>query len=384
VLLMAREMGPGGTERQLTELAKALDRRSFEPHVAFFREGFRSAELRDAGIACLCLGVHSFLRPRALRKAWALGKYIRWHKMHIVHTFDYPLTCFGVLVARSVGVPVVLSSQRGHRALIPRGYLQLVRITDRIVNGIVVNCEYMRRHVTNDEGISPERVYLCYNGLDVARFSPHSSTILPSEAGCGAITIGAVSLLRPEKNLGLLLRAFARLAPETPNARLILVGSGPECANLRSLARELGISDRCTFQAAEPDVSAWLRTMDIFVLPSISEALSNSLMEAMGCGCAVVASNAGGSSELITSGRTGLLFDSGDVEDLAEKLKRLVESRELRAELGGNAAQLMNSSFSIPASAQVMQDIYRSFFRSGETARESGATLMHPAGAGRN
>ena len=66
MLLMAREMGPGGTERQLAELAKALDRRSFEPHVAFFREGFRSAELRDAGIDCICLGVHSFLTPLAL------------------------------------------------------------------------------------------------------------------------------------------------------------------------------------------------------------------------------------------------------------------------------------------------------------------------------
>jgi len=381
---MAREMGPGGTERQLAELAKALDRHSFEPHVAFFREGFRSAELRDAGVACLCLGVHSFLTPRALRKAWVLRKYIRQHKIHIVHTFDYPLTCFGVPVARSVGAPVVLSSQRGHRALIPRGYLQVVRITDRIVNGIVVNCEYIRRHVTSDEGIPSEKVYLCYNGLDVSRFSPPSAAILPGQAGCGAVTIGSVSLLRPEKNLGLLLRAFARLTPETPNARLILVGSGPESVNLQSLARELGISDRCTFQAAEPDVSSWLRMMDVFVLPSISEALSNSLMEAMGCGCAVIASNAGGSSELITSGRTGLLFDSGDVEDLAVKLKRLVENRGLRAELGRNAVQLMNNRFSLPASAQVMQDIYSSFFRAGEADRESGATLAHSAGAGRN
>jgi glycosyltransferase involved in cell wall biosynthesis len=257
--------------------------------------------------------------------------------------------------------------------LIPKAYLRLVRITDRFVNGIVVNCDYMRRHVTDDEQIPPAKVYLCYNGLDVLRFSPHSFAGASGEAGGNdAITIGSVSLLRPEKNLQLLLQAFARLAPETPQARLMIVGSGPERENLQNLARELGISDRCRFHAAERHVLARLRAMDIFVLPSTSEALSNSLMEAMGCGCAVIASNAGGSPELITSGNTGLLFHSGDVEDLTRKLKRLLGSRSLRAELGGNAAQLMSKNFSASASAQVMQDIYCSFFRARAAAHAAG------------
>ena len=383
MLLMAREMGPGGTERQLTELAKALDRRSFEPHVAFFREGFRSAELRDAGVSCLCLGVYSFLRPSAFRKAWTLGNYIRRHKIHVIHTFDYPLTCFGVPVARAFGAPVVLSSQRAHRMLIPKGYLQMVRMTDRIVNGIVVNCEYMRRHVTDDERIPRKKVYVCYNGLDGSRFSPDSSRTLPGKAGDDTITIGSVSLLRPEKNLGLLLQAFARLVPEAPHVRLMLVGSGPEWEKLQSLACELGISARCRFLPAEREVATRLRAMDIFVLPSISEALSNSLMEAMGCGCAVIASNTGGNSELVTSGRTGLLFDSGDVEHLAAQLKRLVENSSLRAELGKNAARLMKNKFSLSASAQAMQNIYRSFF-TVESMRDSGTALAHAGMAGQN
>jgi glycosyltransferase involved in cell wall biosynthesis len=377
-------MGPGGTERQLTELAKALDRRSFEPHVAYFREGFRSEELREAGIACLCLGVESFLKPRAFRKAWTLGNYIRRHKIHIVHTFDYPLTCFGVPVARAFGAPIVLSSQRAHRRLIPRAYLRMVRLTDRIVNGIVVNCEYMRRHVTEDEHFPIDKVYLCYNGLDPLRFSARGDALPSGESGGETVTIGSVSVLRPEKNFRLLLQAFARLTPETPNARLILVGSGPEYGNLQSLAGELGVSDRCMFQAAQRDVSVWLRAMDIFVLPSTSEALSNSLMEAMGCGCAVIASNAGGSSELVTSGRTGLVFDSENVEDLAKALRRLVKDRSLRAKLGKNAAQSMHSKFSLAASTQAMQNIYSSFFRTDVVGRGSGAILAHVAGSGRN
>ncbi len=384
MLLLAREMGPGGTERQLTELAKALDRRSFEPHVAYFREGFRSEELREAGIACLCLGVQSFLNPQAFRKAWALGNYIRRHRIHIVHTFDYPLTCFGVPVARAFGAPIVLSSQRAHRMLIPRAYLRMVRLTDRIVNGIVVNCEYMRRHVTDDEHFPSDKVHLCYNGLNISCFSAHGAVFPPRKGGGDTVTVGSVSVLRPEKNLRLLLHAFARLTPETPNARLILVGSGPERGNLQSLARELGISDRCMFQSAQRDVSVWLRAMDIFVLPSISEALSNSLMEAMGCGCAVIASNAGGNSELVTSGRTGLLFDSENVEDLAKELKRLVEDRNLRARLGKNAAQSMHRGFSLAASTQAMQNIYSSFFRANDIGLGSGAILARAAGSGRN
>ena len=112
---MAREMGPGGTERQLVELAKTLNRDRFEPHVAYFLEGIRSAELQAAGVRCNRIPVRSFMRPHVLPAALKFSSYLRRHKIQIAHAYDFPLIAFGVPVARAAGVPVVLSSQRGSR-----------------------------------------------------------------------------------------------------------------------------------------------------------------------------------------------------------------------------------------------------------------------------
>ena len=167
VLLMVRSLGLGGSERQMAELAQALDKSEFEAHVGcFLEDGFRAQELRQAGIPILTLPVRSFKSFNALGGAWRMGQYIRRHRIQLVHTFDLPLTCFGVPVARAFGVPVVLSSQRANRNLQPR-YRQLMRFTDRLAHGIVVNCEAMRVHMTEDEGAPSERVHVCLNWIDI-------------------------------------------------------------------------------------------------------------------------------------------------------------------------------------------------------------------------
>src|SRR5262249_38415108 len=109
---------------------------------------------------------------------------------------------------------------------------------------------------------------------------------------------------------------------------------------------------------ATEQVAAWLHAIDLFVLPSRSEALSNSLMEAMACGCCAVASNVGGNSELIREGETGLLFKAGDATDLAAVLERASANSELRRRLGTSGMRWIREKFSIHASAQRMGEIY--------------------------
>ena len=96
VMLMARELGPGGSERQLTEVARHLDRSRFSPHVCCFHGGLRTAELREAGVPILKLPVHKFLSLKTLKWANVLGRYLAEHKIEIAHAFDYPLICFGL------------------------------------------------------------------------------------------------------------------------------------------------------------------------------------------------------------------------------------------------------------------------------------------------
>jgi L-malate glycosyltransferase len=355
VMLMVRELGPGGTERQINEMAKALDRSRFEAHVGCFHEGIRAQELRDAGVAVVRFPVRSFLSPSAFGGAWEMGRYLRRHRIRIVHTFDYPLNCFGVPVAKLFRTPVILSSQRADRALNPPRYNRLLRMTDHMVDGIVVNCEAVRRHLMNDEGVPAGLIHLCYNGIDTQVFRETSRPV------SDALTIGVVSVLRPEKGLDTLVQAFARVRPMHPGLRLAIVGSGPELPALASLAEQLGIAGRISFEPSITDVAGRLLSIDIFVLPSLSEALSNSLMEAMACGCAVVASDVGGNPELVTDGETGLLFERANIDDLAGKLRVLIEQVGLRDRLGEAASRRMREEFSMAASARRMAAIYEGF-----------------------
>ncbi len=359
-MLMARELGPGGTERQLTEIARALDRSMFDVHVACFHEGIRSDELRRAGIRIVRFPVTSFMKPNALIGAWQLGSYLRKHRIQIVHTFDYPLNCFGVPVARAFQTPIVLSSQRAHRDLTPGFYRKILRFTDKLVNGIVVNSKAVRRDLIDNERLPASLLHLCYNGIDLSRFHPEARRRVPALADSSLI-VGALCVLRPEKGLPSLLKAFAQSTALDKTARLLIVGSGPELASLNSLADQLGIRNQCIFQPAVSDVASWLESIDIFVLPSLSEALSNSLMEAMASGCACIASETGGNPELIRHGDTGLLFRPGDADDLAEKLNSVAASAQLRTELALASTGLIHEQFSLSASAARMTDIYRSF-----------------------
>jgi len=358
VLLMARELDLGGSERQMTEVAKALDRSRFEPHVGCFRPGgLRGKELQAAGVPIAHFPVYSFVSPRAVFGAWQLARYIRRHKIRLVLTYDFPLTVFAVPVAHFFTSAVVMSSARCHRDLIPFNYLRLIRKTDRLVDAIVVNCEFLRRHLEKDENVPASRIQLCYNGIDLEQFRAGSSprpTRLPSDA----FVIGVVCALRPEKSLSTLLKAFAEIRNLRPGTKLAIVGSGPMLDQLQSEARALGIWNDCVFEPSTSQVADWLRAIDIFVLPSLSEAFSNSLMEAMACGCCAVASNVGGNPELVRHQETGLLFEAGDAAGLASALRALIDDQSLRQRLRTAGERMLHDRFSIRASAQRMGEIF--------------------------
>lgn len=358
VLLMVRELGLGGSERQTVEIARALDRSEFSPHVACLHsEGLRRRDLEDAGVPILALPVRSLAGLSALSGARLLRRYIREHSIQLVHTFDTPSNLFGVPAARLARTPVVLSSQRAYRELTPPFGRRLLRITDRLADGVVVNCQALVRHMVRDEGVEISRVLLCLNGIDTGIFQPGPAVPRSTVLKDAELVVGIVCGLRAEKGLDLLLHAFARIA--VPGRKLVIVGSGPLRSEIEALSSRLSLQPYCDFEPATNAVTDWLRAIDVFVLPSRSEALSNSLMEAMACGCAVIASDTGGNPELVGHDSTGLLFPSGDIEALASALARLADSPSLRASLGARAASFIRERFTLAQAAQRMAAIYR-------------------------
>jgi glycosyltransferase involved in cell wall biosynthesis len=367
ILLMSNWLGQGGSERQTALTALHLDRARFEPHIACCEGGFWEERLRDAGIPIFFIGPRS-LGLSAVREGRRLRAYIREHGIRIVQAFDFAMNFLGVPVARSVPGVTTISSLRCHIDLIPARYRWLNHLAWTISSGVVVNSEALRRELSDAYSVPSRKVFTCYNGLDTAVFHPRPRMSLPGLEGA-ALVIGTVCVLRPEKHLPLLLEAFAVAFRRNPGICLLITGSGPEEASLRGLAQTLDIGEKCVFIPSTPDVAGIFPAIDVFVLPSLSEGFPNALMEAMACGCCVLASDVGGNPELVQNGVTGLLFPSRDRDALVEGLLKVIDDAALRQRLGSAAAETVSREFSLEHGATRMQEIYETILSGGSADR---------------
>ena len=360
VLLMIHTLGIGGSERQTSMLARALDPAKFHVIVgAFHTTGLRRAELTAAGIEVVEFPLRSFFSPALWARRAEFRRFLRQRQVAIVHPFDYPTVLFCALGAPGAGVRFI-SSQRGQRLLTPTPYRQIIRAMDRLAKTLVVNSDYIRQEMITAEGWKPEQIRLVHNAIDLEAFAPPAggSRLRPAPLEQAGIVVGCVAALRPEKDLQTLVAAIGRLAPRFPGLRLLVVGSGSVLPALQSQAAQLGISEACCFIPQTPNVLPWLQSMDIFVLPSISEALSNSLMEAMATGAAAIASHVGGNVELIEHNRTGLLFQARQVEELATALETLITRPDYRLELARAGRQFIEDNFSARAAGATLGAVY--------------------------
>lgn len=347
VLITVRELDQGGIERDVAKIATHLDRERFDPYVmTFWAQGFRYDELLAAGVPVIEIPVRSLTSLETLRLAARFRRYIRQHGFHVVHSYDASYV-FACTVARLSGVPVTIGSQLSYLDTVDERTQMWLRLGSRVPHAMLVNCEAMRCYLIHDWHMREERVEMIYNGVDTTQFYP------PESRSAKMSTIGIVCALRVEKNLPLLQQAFAKVHASHPAVKLVIVGSGMELNSLQVNAARLGITDAVDFIPATKDVPDWLRKIDIFVLPSYSEAFSNSLLEAMACGCAVVGSRVGGTPELIGSNEErGLLFPSGDADALANQLERLITDNPLRRNLGAKAAKFAKENLSIEIAAE--------------------------------
>lgn len=360
---------PGGLENGVVNVVNGLRPEVFRSSVCCLqRSGEFAARLRP-DIPLSVMGLRPGNDPvMPLR----LARLLRSARVDIVHTRNAEPFFYGFLAARIARVPVVVHSEHGRTFPEQRLRAMLQRLFLRGVDGAFAVSEQLRADLVRELGIDGSRMEVLYNGVDTSSFRPLE--VRAAEAGAAdPLRIGSVGRLVAVKNYGLLLNAFARL-PQ-PACRLVLIGEGPERAALERLAGELGIRDRVDFAGHRDDVPQLLRTLDVFVLPSLSEGMSNTLLEAMATGIPAVASDVGGNREIIESERSGLLFRSQDVDGAAAQLLRLLGSLELRRALGSAGAARVRGTFSIEAMLSRYEELYRRLWRQkrGEPLREAAA-----------
>jgi sugar transferase (PEP-CTERM/EpsH1 system associated) len=268
-----------------------------------------------------------------------------------------------------VGVPGRVHGEHGRDVHDLEGrnwkYNLLRRAARWVIHQYIAVSQDLAGWLTRQVGVSPQRLNQIYNGVDGQRFHPRQggrpdlgNTDFFGQAAC---VIGSVGRLVAVKDYPTLLRAFARLRSlhaQPDGLRLIVVGDGPEREALLQLARELGIERQFWLPGDRQDIADWLRAFDLFVLPSIGEGISNTILEAMASGLPVVASRVGGNPELVREGENGQLFPVGDADALANALQTYSQDDGLRVQAGIRARQRVESDFVIDRMAASYAEVY--------------------------
>lgn len=261
-----------------------------------------------------------------------------------------------IVPARLAGVPHVVHSEHGwdigdldgsnrKSALLRRAHVPFV-------SRYVAVSKHLGEYLANRVRVPRSRLSRVCNGVDTERFRPGASAAdcLPAGfAGDGKLVIGTVGRAQAVKDQATLIKAFAKLLRRSDAARLrlVIVGDGPMLEDLRRLVLELGVAENCWLPGSSDRIPELLRAMHVFVLPSLAEGISNTVLEAMASGLPVIGSDVGGTPELIETGRQGFLFPAGDADVLAELLARYEASDALRREHGDAARDRAVAEFSL-------------------------------------
>jgi glycosyltransferase involved in cell wall biosynthesis len=351
---MTNTLETGGTERQFVTMANALDREKFTVNLGCLkRKGPFLSEV--TGLEEFSPG-GSLFGLQSWRARLALSRFLRQKHISVAHSFDFYSNLMLIPAARLARVPVVVGSHRQLGDLMTRNQFRAQNAMFRLCDRIVCNSRSAADRL-RDVGIAERKLTVIPNGLPDELFAG----VAPDPAlDPQVVRIGMISRMNdPVKRHDLFLRAAKRLARRFPQVRFILVGDGPLRAGLEAQADRLGLRDRIEFLGDRRDVPAVLATLDISVLPSASESLSNVILESMAAGVAVVAAKVGGNPELVQDGTTGFLFPSGDEEQLSRAMETLVTQPALRKQFGICARKKAQAEYAIPKIRDRYQELYR-------------------------
>ena len=358
-----------GAQVHLGHLAARLDRERFTPRVLCLLEGGPVADtLRESGVPVEVLGLGALYGPRGLAGLPSLARRLRAGAVDVLHTYLVSANVYGTLAGRWGGVGAVITTRRD-TGFSRNWRLRLIEewVVNRRVDRVVAVGPTVADAARAERGLDPARVVTIENGVDAAALNPEHQDREGArrEWGLGPAdtAVGVLAHLVPVKGHADFLEAAARIAPRAPRARFFLIGDGAIRAALEAQAAILGIADRVVFAGARRDVARLLAMLDIVVVPSHTEGLSNALLEAMAMARPVVATAVGGNVDVIHDGQDGRLVPPRSPESLAAVLLDLIADRPSAEALGRAARRLMTEHFGLERMVARYEDLYASLVR---------------------
>ena len=303
------------------------------------------------------------------RMHWRVWRLLRRLQPCLVHSRNLAaLEC--QITAALAGVPARVHSEHGRdmgdldgRNRVDVGIRRAMR---PLIHRTIALSRDLEHYLRTAVRVDPARVHQIYNGVDTNRFRPAAQRATlphPMFARTDVIVIGTVGRMEPVKDPVNLARAFVRCAQSTPDLRdrlrLVMVGDGSLRQKVEETIGAAGLSGQAWLPGARGGIDEILRGLDIFVLPSLSEGISNTILEAMASGLPIVATRTGGNPELVQDGETGLLPPPGNDEALAQSIARYVRDAQLRVAHGARARQVALERYSLGNMVSRYAAIYR-------------------------
>lgn len=283
-----------------------------------------------------------------LSNIWAVYKLIKKIKPDVVHTAAAEANFNGIIAAKLAGVKTIIGEEIGipdHSSAAQKVFRWVYKLADTVI-GV---SKSVKDHLVKTGEISGNKGVVIYNPVSIPQTFPK----VPSTS----FQIVYVGRLEKVKNVATLIHAFAKI--QNSSSTLTIVGDGRERTGLESLAKELEIEDRVVFTGFQAEPSKFLAQSDLYVLPSYSEGFGIAAVEAMFLKIPVLATKIGGVPEFITDGENGWLFDPNDVEDLIQKLSKILSLEEKqRNEIGTKGYEKVIRLFTVENYIRNIESLY--------------------------
>lgn len=350
----------GGAEVLLVDLVRGIKESGNDVSVGYSTHGPLEKRLLDLGVSYKRLPRLGRIDPVLFIKMCQL---ILREKPDIVHTHLFKSDLHGRLAARLCGVPVVVSTSHNNDVWAKRFPLgHLYGFTAKLTDRVIAVSDEVREYQIRYTGISPEKIIVIENGVDVKRFANQENTRRAIrdelQIHADAPVIGIIGRLQPQKDHSNFLRAAVQIRKNLSEARFLIVGDGPLCEELMAQAETLGLGSAVIFCGVRQDIPAVLAALDVLVISSKWEGLPVTLLEGLAARRPIASTAVGGVPNVVVDGESALLVPSEDSSALADAVLKILQNPSLAKSLVDAGFEQVKNQFSLDAMVAKILTLY--------------------------